>query len=160
MPAASTVKTVWARRVAEVSLNLVWLFALVIPVIGAIVWVARSDDTTTLKTPNKEYRLEIASSLADQTKGLGGRDSMPADRGMLFTYAKPAKLCFWMKDMRFPIDIVWLDAAKRVVHQEAAVSPQTYPKNYCPEVPAMYVIELNAGEYRRAGITPGAQLSF
>ncbi|MCA9327149.1 DUF192 domain-containing protein [Candidatus Saccharibacteria bacterium] len=108
--------------------------------------------TASLQTDVQTYKLDIGSTDAEQEQGLGGRDSMDTDKGMIFVFEKPAVECFWMKDMQFPLDIIWLNELKRVVHIEANVSPDTYPKQYCPSEQARYVIELNAGEAARSGI--------
>lgn len=85
---------------------------------------------------------------------------MAQDQGMLFVFNAPDTVCFWMKDMRFSLDIIWLDAQKEVVHIEKNVSPETFPKTYCPDKPAQYVIELNAGEAARNHLVAGHRLSF
>jgi hypothetical protein len=79
---------------------------------------------------------------------------------MLFISKVPAKECFWMKDMRFSLDILWLDASHRVVHIEQGVSPGTYPRTFCTKVPAMYVIELPAGSVAEDNIQQGQILNF
>lgn len=96
------------------------------------------------------YYLDAADSLSQQQLGLGGKDSMPADHGMIFLYQNQARRCFWMKDMRFALDVIWLDSSKRIVHIERNLKPQTYPKKYCHH--AQYVTELNAGQATRLKI--------
>jgi uncharacterized protein len=91
---------------------------------------------------------------------LGGRQSLPADDGMLLEFSKSATRCIWMRDMQFPLDIVWLNGDKQVVHIEESVSPRTYPRQYCPPTPAKYVIELNAGTAQTTQITEGQKLNF
>jgi uncharacterized membrane protein (UPF0127 family) len=113
-----------------------------------------------LDANGKKYLLEIVTTDTERSKGLGDREAMPANQGMLFVFEGVAVQCFWMKDMHFSIDIIWLDAEKRVVHIEKDVSPETYPRTFCPSKPAKYVIELNAGEASRASIRPGQKLSF
>lgn len=113
-----------------------------------------------LDANGKKYLLEIVTTDTERSKGLGDREAMPANQGMLFVFEGVAVQCFWMKDMHFSIDIIWLDAEKRVVHIEKGVSPETYPRTFCPSKPAKYVIELNAGEASRASIRPGQKLSF
>lgn len=56
----------------------------------------------------KKYYLEVADSDAEREKGLGGRESLREECGMLFVFEKPGRYAFWMKDMRFPLDIIWL----------------------------------------------------
>lgn len=114
--------------------------------------------TAQLDTAVRTYKLDIASTDAEREVGLGGRSDMPVNRGMIFVFDKPAVQCFWMKDMQFPLDIIWLDGLKRVVHIEADVSPQTYPEKFCPPEKARYVIELNAGQAAKSHITLGQTL--
>lgn len=104
------------------------------------------------------YYLTGAHSAAEQSQGLGNLPAMARDRGMVFVYDGQDRRCFWMKDMRFAIDIIWLDTRKQVTHIEPSVSPATYPKVFCH--PAQYVIELNAGEAARGSLKAGRQLSF
>ncbi len=114
----------------------------------------------TLHAGGRTVKLDIAQSEATREKGLGGRESMADDRGMLFVFDQPDKECFWMKDMQFSIDIIWLNTAKQVVHVERNLSPETYPASYCPELPAKYVVELNAGQAEKLGISTGDTLKL
>ena len=94
--------------------------------------------------------------------GLMFRPSLPAERGMLFLFDDVGFHGIWMKNCKFPIDIVWLDEAKRVVHLEEAVPPcrEEPCRVYTPLRKASYVLELNAGQARREKATLGALLSF
>lgn len=93
-------------------------------------------------------------------KGLSGRVSLPTEEVMLFVFPEPGLHCFWMKDMQFPIDMIWLDSKKEVIKIESAVQPSTYPERFCPDQPARYVVEVNAGQAQRAGVTVGTRLQF
>ncbi|OHA92045.1 MAG: hypothetical protein A3J09_00920 [Candidatus Zambryskibacteria bacterium RIFCSPLOWO2_02_FULL_51_21] len=90
--------------------------------------------------------LEIANTDAERTQGLSGRASLPAGTGLLFVFESPGKYGFWMKDMNFPIDIVWLGDGMLPVGIEKNVSPDSYPQVFYPPVPVRYVLEVNAGE--------------
>jgi uncharacterized membrane protein (UPF0127 family) len=127
---------------------------------GCLYLAARDTSPRTLHVSRQSYSLEIADNSDEQQKGLSDRDSMPRDHGMLFAFHYEEKLCFWMKDMHFPLDMIWLDAGHRVVHLEQNLSPDTYPDQFCSHTPARYVIELNAGEVARAGIRKGQNLNF
>lgn len=116
--------------------------------------------TADLRVDGKTLSLEIAATAAAQEQGLGGRPGMPDNHGMLFTFAQPNEQCFWMKDMRFPLDIIWLNSAKQVVYMQANLSPGTYPEKFCPSSPARYVIELNAGQAAQLGIRSGQTLQL
>lgn len=107
------------------------------------------------------YSLQVADTGPKQELGLGRRTNLGPREGMLFTYAQPSDdLCFWMKDMRFSLDIIWLDSSKRVVYVEPSLSPATYPKTYCPGTATQYVIEINAGRAHDLHLIPGTQLAF
>ena len=92
----------------------------------------------------KSLHLEIVSTASAQERGLGGRSSLGQNEAMLFEFSSDETHCFWMKDMRFPIDMLWIDAEHRVVHIERAVAPNTYPKAFCPDSPSTAVLETNA----------------
>lgn len=111
--------------------------------------------------PNYEcLALEQVTTPEAMAKGLSGRTSLPQDQGMLFTYSQPGEYCFWMKDMQFPIDIIWVDADKKVINVHENVPPESYPEEFCPDKPAMYVIEVNAGVAKQAYLSSGSQLQF
>jgi len=82
-------------------------------------------------------------------RGLGGRESLPDDRGMLFVFPEPGRHGFWMKDMLIPIDIIWISAEGRVVDIQAAQPEPGVPdpqlKRYSPNGEAKYVLEVRAG---------------
>ncbi len=140
-------------------LKIFWPIVLGLSVAAIIsVFAFQTTSTAKLETKVGTYSLEIASTDELRERGLGGRSSLAANEGMIFVFDKPAVKCFWMKDMHFPIDIIWLDELKRVVHIETNVQPGTYPKQYCPNEKARYVIELKAGEAARSGIQAGQTL--
>lgn len=104
-------------------------------------------------------RLEPATTDAARQKGLGGRDKLDAGSGMLFIFDRPDTQCIWMKDMRFPLDIIWLDGTKTVLKQMENVNPDTYPQNFCVDN-SQYVIEINANTSTALGITKGKQFQL
>ena len=113
-----------------------------------------------LKTANRTYKLLVAKTAAQQTKGLGGRANLPTDQAMVFVFNGEGERCIWMKDMHFPLDIIWTNSQEEVVALQQNVSPKTYPEAFCPSSPAEYVLELNAGQIKAAGIYTGQRLSF
>ena len=126
------------------------------------VYVTRSgpDSSIVIQTPRGSIRAMVASSSAEQELGLGGRDTLPRDEGMLFPFPYPGDYGFWMKDMRFPIDIVWILSNKRVVSVTADVRPDTYPAIFYPPLAISYVLELDAGAADEFGIATDTQLVF
>jgi uncharacterized protein len=104
--------------------------------------------------------VSIASTTAARTRGLSRTTILPADIVKLFVFETPGNYTFWMKEMNYPIDMVWLDATGVIVHIEESVSPQSYPKTYGPPVPAQYVIETNAGFFATTGLTNGDRVQL
>lgn len=109
---------------------------------------------------NTQYTLEVADTDFLRERGLSYRTSLAPQTGMLFVFDVPRTLRFWMKDMNFPIDIIWLDTDKKVVHIEHSLSPSTYPDSFGPEAPTQYVIEIPAGAAKGAGLSKGDGVSF
>lgn len=87
--------------------------------------------------------LEIADTLEKQIQGLSGRKILPPHHGLLFVYKEDHFQKMWMKDMFFPIDIIWMDRQGIVVHSEKNIHPNTYPKIFTTPIPARYVLEVN-----------------
>lgn len=106
---------------------------------------------------------DLAMSADEQAKGLSIKDNLRPDEGMLFPYDSPRILSFWMKDMKFPIDILWLNANKEVVHIEENLQPcsQFLPcPSYTPDVQAQYVLETVAGFSSANGVIEGTPVEF
>lgn len=121
---------------------------------------SKTGEMVDLRINDKHFNVEVVRSAAARTQGLGGRISLNQNSSMLFVFDDEAIRCFWMKDMRFAIDILWLDSEKRVVHQKQHVEPSTYPENFCSDEPARYVLEFNAGVVSDIGLTEDQQLTF
>ena len=125
----------------------------------AVVAFVHSQKSDMLKAGGQSYTLTVASTNASREKGLGGRASLAQNAGMLFVFPAAGRQCFWMKDMRFSLDMIWTDQNKRVVHIVPDLLPATYPNAYCADG-AQYVIELNAGQAAQADIRVGQTLDF
>lgn len=89
--------------------------------------------------------VSIADTSEERERGLSGRKRLALDEGMLFIFPQNGWYAFWMKDMRFSIDILWLSESGAVVHIVESVSPATYPTRFVSESSARYVLELPAG---------------
>ena len=110
----------------------------------------------------KVLQVEVMAKDADREMGLMFRPGLAEDRGMLFVFDNLAFHAIWMKNCRFPIDILWLDQQRNVVHAAESVPPcRTDPcPVYEPLRRAAYVIELNAGQARREKATLGTTIRF
>ena len=116
-----------------------------------------------LRLPSgKVLQSEVMVKDEDRAMGLMFRPSLPADHGMLFIFEQPDFHSIWMKNCKFPIDIVWLDGDRRVVDVAAKVPPcKADPcAVYQPMRRASYVVEMNAGEAAREKVVLGAALEF
>ncbi len=102
----------------------------------------------------------VADTPAARAQGLGGRGGLAYDEGMLFVFDQDGKYSFWMKDMFFSIDMLWLDADGRIVYMAQSVSPQTYPETFTPDTPARYVLELPAGYAAANHVQVGDQVQM
>lgn len=120
---------------------------------------------TSAHYPGGAIEVELALNPRERERGLSYRDSLPQSSGMLFDMGESAVPVFWMKGMRFALDMVWIDDAKTVVSVTADIPPQSGAPDdqlvkYSPDTPARYVLELNAGVAARLALTPGARLAF
>ena len=106
--------------------------------------------------------LELALTTEEKTLGLMFRDTLAENAGMLFLFDADAPLAFWMKNTFIPLDLVWLDAAGRVVDVHADTQPcRADPcPSYTPIAPARAVLEVNAGFAAAHGVKRGALLRF
>lgn len=100
-------------------------------------------------------KLTVPATAAAQLQGLSDRPCLPKDRGMLFVFNEPSHWEFWMKQMRFSIDIIWLTKDGKVVTIKPAVSPQTYPQKFTSDQPAQLVLELAAGRTAELDLATG-----
>ncbi len=104
--------------------------------------------------------VEIAQTLPERQQGLSGKVGLKEDRGMFFIFDQPGLHGFWMKDMNFSIDIIWISDDKKVVYVEENVSPNSYPQVYRPSVPAKYVLEMLSGYAANNNIAVGENVDF
>jgi uncharacterized membrane protein (UPF0127 family) len=116
--------------------------------------------STLIQTPKGALTAEIADTDDLREQGLSGRGALPKDSAMLFVFPSAGAYGFWMKDMTFPLDMVWIGADKRVSGVASGISPDTYPEIFYPPSPVLYVLELDSGEAARHLIATGTKLVF
>lgn len=109
----------------------------------------------TIQIANRAVRVDIADTPEERARGLGGRAALAEDEGMLFVFEEDGYHAFWMKDMDFPIDIVWISRDGLIAHIEENVGPETYPAAFAPRREARYAVELPAGFVERHGVRVG-----
>lgn len=122
-----------------------------------------SADHAWVELAGHRYNIEVADNDAERARGLMFRDSMAADHGMLFIHDRQEPQAYWMKNTHIPLDILYFDNAHKLVAQQRDVPPCSlgdacppYPSN----VPARYVLELNAGQADQLKLQDGVELKF
>lgn len=132
------------------------LLGLGLVLIGALLF---NSSKSGIKIGSEYYELERVNTLEKLQLGLSGRNSLEDNSGMIFVFPDERDQCIWMKDMKFALDIIWLNPEKNIIAIEQNVSPETYPNQYC-HGPAKYVIELNAGDVESAKIEVGQSVNL
>ena len=107
-----------------------------------------------------KVNVEVVKEPLEITTGLMFRDKLGTDKGMLFSYGYDDRHTIWMKNMKFPIDILWIDSNNRVVHVAENVEPcvkEPCPV-YIPSADSRYVLEVNANFAEVNEIIPGQEV--
>lgn len=123
---------------------------------GGLVNIFQAKPTATIN--KTAYNLILAKSDAEKIKGLSGRDKLATNQGMLFVFKDPGMYPFWMKNMKFPIDIIYISNDKIVDIFKNAQPATEDPKTIVvvkPSENANYVLELNAGEATKNNMKKG-----
>lgn len=139
-----------------------WLVILVVFVVTAIaLYVAplARTETADLVFGDVPVRARVLRTEAQLERGLSGTESLAPDEGALFVWSEPRLPAFWMKDMRFAIDIVWIAPDATVLGIEYAASPDTYPALFAPPASVGWVLELPAGTASRSGASVGMRVT-
>jgi hypothetical protein len=127
-----------------------------------------------VKIAGRILKTELALTSEAQQKGLSGREELKEDESMLFIFNYPSRYSFWMKDMNFPIDIIWLDENLNVVYVKENATPESYlptgqaglstgkagPKSFMPNQNAKYVLEVFASFSEKNNLKVGDKAEF
>lgn len=119
---------------------------------------APASHTLTLK--GETIRVEVADTPAEREKGLSGRQGLGKNEGLLFVFEEEGYYGFWMKDMLFPIDILWIGSDGSIVYIVESATPESYPLAYVPPRASRYVLELPADWVRTHSLSTGERVSF
>lgn len=117
--------------------------------------------STELRLGSGVYHLQVADTETERTKGLSGVEKLNPDGGLLMKFDTEDRWGIWMKDMKIPLDIVWLDKDKKVIYIVKNAGPELSTETvFTPKSPALYVVELSAGSVDKAGIKTGSEATF
>ncbi len=100
------------------------------------------------------FDVVISRTQAELTQGLSGTHLIEEHEGMLFVFPTPGAYNFWMKDMNYPIDILWVNKDNKIIFIQKNATPESYPDSFGPtDVQALMVLEIRAGLSDKFGIT-------
>ena len=135
------------------------------PIIGLLVifglaivsiFYLRHPLSATITIKNVQYTVDVAVTPQEKELGLGGRDSLQAFHGMLFPYDHAERFSYWMKGMKFPIDIIWIRDFRIVdISKQVPVSLDNSFPIYAPREPVNLVLEIASGESDKHGFQIG-----
>lgn len=115
--------------------------------------------TVTSGSKTHAFRVEVAATGPQQSRGLMFRTDLPPDEGMIFPYQSPQILGFWMKNTPLPLDIIFIDEDGRIINIAAKTTPYSLESVYSDR-PAMAVLELIGGRAAELGIKPGDKVEW
>ncbi|MFH1608958.1 MAG: DUF192 domain-containing protein [Patescibacteria group bacterium] len=113
-----------------------------------------------VKIASQIIKVDVVSTPELLEKGLSGRENLEENEGMLFVFPNNGLYSFWMKDMNFAIDIIWLDESKKIIFIKKNVFPDTYPETFLPEKKSKYVLEVIAGFAEKNNLEEGNFVEF
>lgn len=118
-----------------------------------------------VKIAGQNIRVDLALTPMERSRGLSGRQSLNDDAGMLFVFDYLGYYPFWMKEMNFSIDIIWLVPFERgkyakVVYIKKDARPEEYPATYCSDRTSQYVLEVLAGFADKNNLQIGDRVEF
>lgn len=125
---------------------------------------AEIPETCQVCIKNSCFSVELAETQSQRQYGLMNREDLDPEKGMLFVFEKEGNYSFWMKNTLIPLDIIWINSSREIVHIERNAQPCT--SDYCPSFDpgknASYVLEINGGLSEKYGINTGdkANISY
>lgn len=140
------------------STTIILIIGVVLILVGLIASfaVTHFKPTTQVHIGSGVYSLWLADTDTTRFQGLSDVDKLYSNGGLLMKFDSNDTHGIWMKDMNFPLDLVWLSNAKEVIYIVKNAPPERTTRTvYAPKVPALYVLELPAGSVQKAGIKTG-----
>lgn len=120
-------------------------------------------DIKSINIAGQNIRLELALTPEKKSRGLSFHAPLNKDEGMLFIFDYPDKYSFWMKDMNFPIDIIWIGEDNAVSYIKNNATPESFPEAYQPgkdDKEAKYVLEVISGFSKDNKLKVGDKIEF
>lgn len=117
-------------------------------------------ESSFIKIKEQILNVELALTAEQRSLGLSNREVLAENTGMLFVFPTPGKYFFWMKDMNFPIDMIWFDENRKIIYIEKNVQPDSFPKLFGEDKNSLYVLEINSGFAEKHDLKVGDEFSF
>jgi len=112
-----------------------------------------------IKIGDQPVRMQLAVLMPEMQRGLMGRSELGADDGMLFVYAKPDTLSFWMRNTLLPLDIGYFSRTGELL-EIYALYPRDEVSVRSISSKVQFALEMNQGWFKRTGVRPGAKLDM
>jgi uncharacterized membrane protein (UPF0127 family) len=144
------------------------VLTIAVVVLGIFLWHSKAASEVVPIAANQQHvrlgdttiGVDIADTPALREQGLSGKQSLDDAHGMLFIFQDDGKHAFWMKDMLFSIDMIWLSADKKVIYIAPNAAPDSYPSSFSSDASSSYVIEVPAGWATRHRVSIGSTAQF
>lgn len=117
----------------------------------------KNEGYVVVKVGDAVVQAEVSKTQIEIATGLSGRETLDEGKGMLFVYSEPDYYGYWMPNMNFALDIIWLSADFVVVDVTENVTPESFPQTFKPLLPAQYVLEVPSGYAQKMNINIGTQ---
>ena len=128
--------------------------------LAAFILIDKNEDDNFIRFAGQNVRVEIADTPAERELGLSGRERLGEKEGMIFVFDSPGRHAFWMKDMLFPLDIIWLDENLKVIYIKKDARPESYPEIFLPGEDAKYVLEVAVGFAEKYNLKEGDEVEL
>lgn len=125
--------------------------------------IPQNHNVSSVVIGDSQVIVDLALTPTEQSKGLAVKDTIKENEGMLFIFESPKKHSFWMKDMKFPIDIIWIDQEGRISHIEKSLQPCIFLlpcPSFSPSNDSLYVLEVVSNFTNKYNVNVGDKVQF
>jgi uncharacterized membrane protein (UPF0127 family) len=139
------------------------LFLAILILLGIVIAAlikSRESYFQNIEIGDTKVKVEVADTKSLREKGLSGRLDLSEEQGMLFVFNQAGTPGFWMKDMRFPLDLLWIDKNNTIVDITLDAKPESYPQIFSANTPITRVVEVKAGFVYKSNIKIGDKVKF
>jgi len=141
------------------------LLILCIAVIGVYFYPQKIKSPTNtcvvdIKVGNTTVHSRIAKTMKEREQGLSGTPPLLKNEGMLFVFDFPDTHGFWMKDMNYPLDIIWFDENNKISFVKKNFTPESFPRVESPTIVGSYVLEVSSGFFDMNNLNLGDLLEI